>query len=167
MKKFIFLLFLFVSLVSCKSRQIANTHTIERITEVKKDSTSVKEISKAINDSLFLKIAAIKSAKPECDSLINIEIKNLLKRIESHKKSGDNALGFYFDELNNMLVAYGSMQETMNERVNTLSAKNNSKKDLEVKPIQVKYTPKWIKILAILGGLFLLFLGWRFYRIFT
>ena len=154
-------------LVNCKAKAPQNTHTIERIIETRNDTISSKEISKAITDSLFIKINEIKSSKPECDSLINLEIQKLLKAVATKKQSGDNQLGFYYDEINNMLVAYGSISENINEKLKIIESLKQKETDKKVEIIQVKYVPKWIKILAIIGALFFVWLGWRFYRIFT
>lgn len=144
--------------VSCKAKkQPETTHTIERIIEMRNDTISQKEISKAITDSLFLKIQEIKSSKPECDSIINAEIKKLLQQIASKKQSGDNQLGFYYDELNNMLVAYGSISESINEKLKILESLKDKEKDKKVVEIPVEYIPKWVKYLAWIGGIFISF----------
>jgi len=152
---------------SCEAKKTENTHTIEKIIERQKDSVSTKEISQAITDSLFFKISKIKSTNPACDSLINIEIKKMLQQIATSKKSGANELGFYYDSIKNQLVAYGKINASLNEKIAVLKTATNSNKSVEIKNVPIKYIPKWVKILAWLGGLFMLFLLWRFYRIFT
>ncbi|TEB41657.1 hypothetical protein D0809_24375, partial [Flavobacterium circumlabens] len=50
----------------------------------------------------------------------------------------------------------------------TATNKVEKEKEKEVKPIIIreKYFPVWVKILAVIGGLIILFLGWRIGRIF-
>lgn len=150
-------------LVSCGKRPVESKHTTERIIEHRKDSIVNREISKPIIDSLFIRLSKIKTAKPECDSITNAEIHKLLKQIASLKKSGDNELGFYFDEIQNMLVAYGKTGQSLSERIATLEKQLDKKSETIEKEIPVKYIPKWVQGLAIVGFAALVFIAlWIF-----
>ncbi|WP_130736742.1 hypothetical protein [Flavobacterium sp. J27] len=165
---FVFFLFMVLScIVSCKSKQpVKEIHTVEKTIEKQKDSTSVTKISNAIIDSLKVKIAEIKTAKPECDSITNAKIQELLSQIEVSKTSGDNEIGFYYDQIKKMLVAYAKTGQSTNKETNTNNVTKETEKDNLIKEIPVQFTPKWVKILAGLGVLFIIFLVWRFSKIF-
>ncbi len=137
---------------SCGKKPIESTHTIERIITNHRDSIVNREVSKAIQDSLFVAIGNIKTSKPECDSITNAKIQELLRQISSMKKSGNNELGFYYDEINKRLVAYGKISESIDEKIQLLNNLIDKTNDKEVKEIPVKYIPKWVQILAWLGG---------------
>jgi hypothetical protein len=149
---------------SCKSVPLQNTHTIEKIIEYKKDSTKIVNTNGAILDSLFIAVGDIKKNTP-CDSFTNAEINNLLKKINSHKTSGNNAAGIYYDELKKMIVSYQKIAETRNEKT---EVKADTKKNyIEVKTVekQVKYIPWWIKALAVVGAIYIAFVVYRISRI--
>jgi hypothetical protein len=103
-----------VLLFGCASKPIENTHTIERIIEHKSDSVSSTQVNKAILDSLIIQIAKVKTAKPECDSITQATLDQVLRQLNSRKKSGDNEAGIYFDELKNQLVIWQKINETLN-----------------------------------------------------
>lgn len=163
-----FILFVALSVVvsSCKAKPVKEIHTIEKTIEKQKDSTSVTEISNAIIDSLKVKIAEIKTAKPECDSITNANIQELLSQIETSKTSGNNEIGFYYDQIKKMLVAYAKTGQSTNKETNTNNVNKEIEKDIQIKQIPVRYTPNWIKWLAGFGALFIIFLAWRFSKIF-
>jgi hypothetical protein len=157
---------LMASVVSCKAKPIEKTHTLERITQTKLDSTTVIAVSRAIQDSLLIQINKIKSAKPECDSLINNEIKNTLQRLNNIKKSGNNEFGIFYDALKNQVIVYANIKESIEKDTRVLKALLEQNKEFKTQTIEVKVYPKWLVYLAILGGLFILFIGFRFSKIF-
>lgn len=166
----ILILFLsaFMTLVSCGSgKPIQNTHTIERIIEQKTDSIKTTEVSKAILDSLIIKVAKVKTSKPECDSITQATLDQVLRQLNTYKKSGDNETGVQYDEKLNRLVLWLKQAESKNQ--NSATSKSVNDKAKEVLPpviVKVKFIPFWVKILAWIGGITLAFLGWRFGRIF-
>lgn len=153
--------------VSCKAKQpVKEIHTIEKTIEKSKDSVSITEISNAIIDSLKIKISEIKTSKPECDSITNAKIQELLSQIEVSKTSGDNELGFYYDQIQKILVAYAKTGQSINKETNVKNDNKETEKDNHLKEIPVPYIPKWVKWLAGFGVLFIIFLVWRFSLIF-
>jgi hypothetical protein len=163
----ILFLFAFTLFVGCAVKPIENTHTIEHIIEQKTDSVKTTQISKAILDSLIVKVAKVKTSKPECDSITQATLDQVLKQLNSYKKSGDNEAGIRYNEKLQQLVLWLKQGETKNQNLST--NKSIKDKEKEVKPpviVKVKFIPFWIKILAWIGGLTVAFLGWRFARIF-
>lgn len=154
-------------LASCGKKAIESTHTIERITTHKRDSVVNREISKAISDSLFVAIGNIKTSKPECDSITNAKIQELLRQISSMKKSGNNELGFYYDEINKKLVAYGKVGQSIDEKIKILNDLLDKTTDKEIKEIPVEYIPKWVQYLAWLGCAFIVLAAIKIYKKFT
>lgn len=151
----------------CASKKpIESTHTIERIIETKTDSSKVIEVNKAIIDSLIIAIAKVKTAKPECDSITQATLDNVLAQLNSRKKSGDNEAGIYYDKLKKILVVYMKSAETKNETTATNKQNTNSQTEKKVVLVPVKYIPLWVKILAWIGGLTIVFVIWIIARIF-
>lgn len=149
----------------CKSKPIESTHAIERIIEHHTDSVKVKQVNKAILDSLIIQIGKVKTAKPECDSIAQATLEQVLKQLNSRKKSGDNEAGIYYDEIKKMLVAYQKIGETSSDYTKILAVIKELEKDKEVTKIPVKYIPWWVKYLAYLGVAFIVFLAWRLSKI--
>lgn len=165
------ILFLFsfmICVTACVSKKpIENTHTIERIVEIKADSVKTTEISKAILDSLIIKVAKVKTSKPECDSITQAALDQVLSQLNTYKKSGDNEAGVRYDEKLKQLVLLLKIAQSKNQNVATnKSAKEKEKEVLPPVIIEKKFIPRWVKILAWIGGLSLVFWAWRIYRIF-
>lgn len=153
--------------ISCKAKpQPQNTHTIEKTIETKLDSVSTIKISKAIQDSLILKISQIKTAKPECDSITNAEIKHVLQRLNNVKKSGNNEFGIFFDELKNELVIYADIKEAIEKDTKILKSLISDLKNSKSETIVKEVYPKWLVWLAIVGGLSIAYILYRFSKIF-
>lgn len=157
---------LFISLHSCKAKPIESNHTIETVSDQKKDSVKVIVVNSAINDTLKIQVPEIRTSKPECDSVTKAELQYILSLLDSYKKSGDNESGIYYDKLKKQIVAWQKIAQTKNEKIIVKKEKVYIKGDKLIKYIPVKYIPVWVKILACLGVLFVLFLSWRIARIF-
>ncbi|MEO8239237.1 MAG: hypothetical protein ABI576_14120 [Flavobacterium sp.] len=151
---------------SCAPKPIQSTHTIERIIEHHTDSIKTTVVNKAIIDSLMIQIAKVKTAKPECDSITQATVDQLLSQLNNRKKSGDNEAGIYYDKLKKMLVIWQKMAQTQNETLATNKEKTDIKTDDKIVEVPVKYIPLWVKILAWIGFGFLLYAVWRIARIF-
>lgn len=169
LQSFSFLIALFaLSLLfkSCATKPIESTHTIERIIEHHTDSVKTTAINKAIIDSLIIQIAKVKTAKPECDSITQATIDQLLKQLNSRKKSGDNEVGIYYDDLKKAIITWNKIGETQSENTTTNKQDSVSNEEKEIVKIPVKYIPLWVKILAWIGFGFLVYAVWRIARIF-
>ena len=149
----------------CAAKPVQNTHTVEHIVQHKKDSVKVTTINKAILDSLIIQVAKVKTIKPECDSITQATLDQVLRQLNTRKKSGDNETGIYYNELKKLLVAWQKVGETSNEKITTNKATSDKSKEVEKVKIPVKYIPAWVKYLAYLGVAFILFLAWRISKI--
>lgn len=151
---------------SCAPKPIQSTHTIERIIEHHTDTVKTTAVNKAIIDSLIIQIAKVKTAKPECDSITEATIDQLLSQLNNRKKSGDNEAGIYYDQLKKMLVIWQKMAQTQNETLTTSKETKDIKAEKQIVKVPVKYIPLWVKILAWIGFGSLLYTAWRIARIF-
>ncbi|WP_268846571.1 hypothetical protein [Flavobacterium aestivum] len=150
---------------SCATKPIGNTHTIERVIEHHTDSVKNTQVNQAILDSLIIQIAKVKTTKPECDSITQATVDQLLKQLNSRKKSGDNEAGIHYNELKKELVIWQKIAQTQSENVATNKEKTVVKVDKQFVKVPVKYIPLWIKILAFIGFGFLVYVGYRIARI--
>jgi hypothetical protein len=162
---FITCLAIAILLFGCASKPIESTHTIERIIEHKTDSVRSTEVNKAILDSLIIQVGKVATAKPECDSITQATLDQVLSQLNSRKKSGDNEAGVYYDQLKRQIVAYIKEAETRNEKTSTNKEKTETSKEKEIIKIPVKYIPWWAKTLAFLGGITLVYVAYRISRI--
>lgn len=163
---FIFVAFLLALVLhGCASKPTESSHTIERIIERRTDTVKESQVNKAILDSLIIQLAKVKTAKPECDSITQATLNQVLKQINSRKKSGDNEAGIYYDEMKNQIIAWQKIAETYKEKLVTNKEKIYIKGDKEIVKIPLKYTPFWAKILAWIGLFSLLFWAYRISRI--
>lgn len=169
LKVILFIAFYFaicIALQGCKAKPMENNHTVETVIASKKDSIKTTVISGAINDTLRIQLPKVQTAKPECDSITKAELQRVLQLLDSRKKSGDNETGIYYDSLRNQIVAWQKIAQTKN--VNTATNKEYIylKGDKQIKYVQVKYIPLWVKILASIGFATILFICYRISRIF-
>ena len=151
---------------SCATKPIESTHTIERIIEHHTDSVKTTTINKAIIDSLIIQIAKVKTAKPECDSVTQATIDQLLKQLNSRKKSGDNEVGIYYDDLKKAIITWNKIGETQSKNTATNKQDSVANAEKEIVKVPVKYIPLWVSILAWIGFGFLVYAVWRIARIF-
>ncbi len=152
---------LIASLHGCAPKPRENTHTIERIVEHGTDSVNNTKISKAILDSLVIQLAKVKTAKPDCDSITQATLNQVLSQLNSRKKSGDNEAGIKYDEKLKQIIAWLKTAESKTEKVYINRYFNITKKEKQIVKVPVKYTPWWVKSLAFIGFLTLLWIGWR------
>jgi hypothetical protein len=155
-----------IALQACASKPIQNNRAIETVLTHKKDSIKRVVISNAVNDTLKIQVPKIQTIKPECDSITKAEVERVLELLNTSKKSGDNETGIYYDSLKNQIIAWQKIAQTKNETIATQKEYVYLKGDKSIEYVQVKFIPFWVKILAYLGGVFLVFLSWRIGRIF-
>lgn len=130
-----------------------------RFTKKKKSITIVffypkkTEINKAIIDSLTIALGKVKTPKPECDSVCQIAINNVLARLNIKKKSGDNSYHIRYDPETNTLYINNKIGATENKskveyrNIGTIKT-IYSHKDIPVeKPLQ-----RWHIILMLIGA---------------
>ncbi|WP_394760071.1 hypothetical protein [Flavobacterium sp.] len=141
-----------IAVVGCKAKPIISTNTkeTEKTIEIIKEKTTDNNL--AVIDSLKILIHNVKTSKPECDSITNAKIDELLLQINSKKTSGDNSFGVYYDKLRKELIAYTKLGATTTEVTSNHNYKTEVLKEVSVKEIPVRYVPKWIQILAYIGA---------------
>lgn len=149
----------------CAPKPLQNTKETTQVSIVKKDSSKTTTINKAILDSLFITVEKVKTEKPECDSITQANLDQILKQLNSHKKSGDNEAGIYYDQLKKMIVAWQKVGQTQNEQIKINSKASNTILEKGKIEVPVKYIPTWIRYLSYLGIAFIVFLVWRFSKI--
>jgi hypothetical protein len=140
-------------LISCKSKQLPpDTHT-----EISKQKDSISHIqitdnSKAIIDSLSIVIGKIKTDKPECDSVTQAAIENLLQSLNTSKQSGDNSYKIKYNDLLKRLDLVIKIGATKNEVTKDYKSKDIFYNRFITKTITVKAPlPKWQLYLMIIG----------------
>lgn len=154
-----------ILMYGCASKPIQNTHTIERIIERRTDSVKTTKVNAAILDSLIIQIAKVKTAKPECDSITQATLDQVLKQLNTSKKSGYNEAKIYYDDLLKQITVILKQAETKTENTATKKIDKDTSKDKEIAKVEVKYIPWWVKCLAYWGFACLLYVAWRISRI--
>lgn len=149
-------LIMMLALKGCAAKPIESTHTIERIIENHKDSLRDIRVNQAILDTTTIQLAKVKTAKPECDSIAQATLNQVLKQLNNRKKSGDNEAGIRFDELKNEIIYWQKIAETVNQKLATNQQKRYIKGDKEIVKVPVKYIPWWVEILSYAGAIFIL-----------
>ena len=138
--------------VGCKAKPIISTDTkeVKQANDILKEKTIDRNL--AIIDSLRILIHTVKTSKPECDSITNAKIDELMAQINAKKQSGDNSFGVYYDKLKKELIAYANVGSTKTEITNEHNYKTEIIKEASVQKIPVRFIPKWVQILAYIGA---------------
>lgn len=146
-------------LFSCRSRQPILQNAIKE-TLIVHDTVVVthsKTINQAIIDSVNFFIAKIKTQRPECDSITQIAINNLLQSINQQRQSGNNGYSLKYDELNKklqLLISIGATHSQSNDSIKTKTVVKTNTKTVEV-AVQKPLLPiqKFLIIAGIIGVL--------------
>ncbi len=150
----VILIFASIFLVSCKVKEPFRETNKETI--INHDSIFQSRLitrNKAIIDSLKIIIGKIHTTKPECDSVCQISIDNLLSQLNSKKKSGSNSVETKYNPKDNSLNINTKIGETKNDSREfyyyiTKTKTVYSHRDIAVdRPI-----PKWQLLLMITGA---------------
>lgn len=143
-----------IFLISCKAK-VLPPDTQTEISKEKDSSSHVKTIdnNKSIIDSLSIVIGQIKTAKPECDSVTQVAIDNLLRTLNTSKQSGDNSYKIKYNELLKRLDLIVKIGATKNQATTNYKSKNVFYNRFITKTITVKAPlPKWQLYLMIIGS---------------
>lgn len=169
---FSILLSLIIFFSSCK----ASKPISEFKEEIKKDSISEKietnkitEVSKAIVDCTKTNVPVIKTnISKDCDSVCNARVDEILRNFNSYKKSGANKYRLLYNENKRQLLSIAEMEEIINQQGDSIYSLQNKKVEIKTvkEVVEKKVYPKWLVYLSILGVLFIVFLLYRFSRIF-
>ena len=154
--------------VGCKSKK-TSTETNTKDSIFNSVATNTKtEISKAIEDSISKFIPVTKTGVKDCDSICDEKVTDLLQQLNFSKTSGNNSYKLLYDKHKRLLSFVAKQEQTINQ----LKTKKEVKERhfLKTKTITItKEVPKSVNrfgFLDLMGVLFLLFLGWRFSKIF-
>ena len=141
-----------IAVIGCKAKPMESKSVkeVDKITDILKEKTTDNNL--AIIDSLKILIQRVKTSKPECDSITNAKIEELMLQINSKKISGNNSFGVYYDKLRKELIAYAKLGATKTEITLTAEKVKEITKEADIKYIPVKYIPKWIQILSYIGA---------------
>jgi L-rhamnose mutarotase len=169
----IILLFSSVFLISCKSKKPIVTEQIStKIDSVKENKTTINKtvVNASIKDSSAIKLPNLYTGQgKKQDSICNARYREALQTINFYKKSGANQYKIFYNKENQMIYTIAEMQELINEKDSTIYTLEKTKIDSNntTQTVTIKVYPKWLVWLAILGVLFIIFLGYRFSKIFA
>lgn len=160
----ILLIIAFALLFACGKKPIA-TEEKQKDTfyfqEQKFDNVLKVNKSEEINDYFKLAVPYFitGSSDKNCDSLCNLQKERWLKDMATAKKSGNNEYSFAYNELTKQLELNVRIGATVDSLKKELSSKNALliQAESSKKTILVRYVPKWIKILAIIGGIAIIY----------
>jgi hypothetical protein len=144
-------LMLILTLFSCASKKIKEssqeTKSIQ-VKEVKRDSVSMIEISRPINDVLKLPVIKSNTSNKKNDSIINAKVDEILSKLNTSKQSGKNGYNLFYDIGRRIINLETSIGETTDQ---SLIVINNSKEETILEETTREYlykkiisTPWWV-----------------------
>lgn len=157
------LVLLSIVFIGCSSaKKYKQENTLLKSEIQKRDSLKSVIINQAIDDRLITPVVQSSTGNRVLDSLVNAKVDEILSKLNTSKKSGDNSYKLIYDKLAKQLEFYSKMAQTKNE--NTETKTTNDKTIIQIKkiPIEIeKPISKMEKFLMVLGILTLLFLGYK------
>ncbi|WP_300568443.1 hypothetical protein [Flavobacterium sp.] len=140
MRKFITFLMLLITscilLTSCSSaKKIKQENTLLKNEIRKRDSIKSIVVNQAIDDKLITPIAQSNTGNAIFDSLVNVKVDEILSKLNTSKKSGDNSYKLIYDKLTKQLEFYAKIAQTKNESTTVKDEK--AKTIIQVKKIPV------------------------------
>lgn len=135
--------------------------------EIKTNKETVKSLPISDITRYFIPTISTNISKG-CDSVCNEKLLEVIKQFNRTIESGNNRFSLLYDENSRYLIATAEMEQTVSMlqdsifKLNKTKSKVTSAKEI----VEVKVYPKWLVYLAIMGGLFIVFLAYRFSRIF-
>lgn len=161
-----------ILLNSCKSKKpiIDQDTNVKDASRYEVATDHQLRVNKAVADSVAKILPTIKTGVKDCDSICNDKCNELLEQANFYKKSGENNYKLYFDKEKRLLSFVANLNETISElKIKTEKKEHHFVKTKTItitKTITATYVPFFVKVLAWIGGIALLFLAWRFGRIF-
>ena len=142
------MILLVIGCSSTKNKITATTKNDKDTLTVKSDSVKISEISKSIDDLVFL---PIQTGDYKTDSVITTR----LKSFKTFKRSGENSYKITYDEVNKGFVIASKIGETQS----VLVKKNDSLRNInhkviikEEEAIITRYrTPSWVFVIFLIA----------------
>ena len=159
--KIIITILLPLALVSCKTHQPHTPHYSH--SSHSSHDTLIITHTLPIHDTLYIPIAPPHTGNNQCDTLCQQQLQQLLERLNTTKHSGQNNYGIYYDKYRQQLILYQNLQQ----QLNTYKSHNQQIHTSLYKMQPVPYVPTWIKILAGIGILVVIYICYRISRFFT
>ena len=162
MKNIFFFIILLCSMfiLGCRTYKAEkqSTDTIQKTTD-----TIWVDRTLPIHDTLYIPITPPHTGNNQCDTLCQQQLQQLLARLNTTKHSGQNNYGIYYDKYRQQLILYQNLQQ----QLNTYKSHNQQIQTSLYKMQPVPYVPTWIKILAGIGILVVIYICYRISRFFT
>ncbi|WP_314201251.1 hypothetical protein [Capnocytophaga sputigena] len=155
------IILLLLALVSCKTHQPHTSHYSH--TSHTSHDTLIITRTLPIHDTLYIPIAPPRTGNNQCDTLCQQQLQQLLERLNTAKHSGQNNYGIYYDKYRQQLILYQNLQQ----QLNTYKSRNQQIHTSLYKMQPVPYVPTWIKILATIGILVVIYICYRISQFFT
>lgn len=161
----IIILFFIISLVvtSCSSaKKLTKEYTLIENEIQRSDSIKNTVVNNEINDKLITPVAHSQTGNASLDSLVNAKVDEILSKLNTSKKSGDNSYRLIYDKLKKQLEFNARIAKTQNDK---LAVQNNNSslifRDRKVPVEVIKPLSKIEKVFIILGVLALIYIGFR------
>lgn len=165
MKRIIYLLFSVLLFAQCSTiAPLLEQKTSVEKTVINRDSITKTIINNAINDRLTVPVIASKTNDANFDFLVNSKIDEILSKLNTSKSSGDNGYNFYYDLLNRQLQLETKIGQTKSEQNKTTKDTDQTKSELNIKPVIVNKPYNLAEKMIFSLGLFaFVYFGFRLF----
>lgn len=146
------LVMLFVSCNTYKTARKSHEVKVTEKTRTKRDSVSKISVNKPIEDYLSIQVTKSNTDDAIRDSVINKKVDEILSRMNTTKRSGDNSYKLYYNIEKRLLELQAKIGETKNIQTETkkaeISEKTFEEKTDEYINKKIKSIPFWVYILV-------------------
>lgn len=158
--RYLLMFFLSILIFSCGTKKSPiNESNQSKIITIYKDSIREIVVNKEINDTIYVSVPLRETKDKSLDSLVNVEVQNILKNIRFTKSSGDVKVSVNYDEKTKILSIIIKVPEVKSDNQKIVKENNNTEQKNDIKYVSVpRELTRWQNLQMALGRLFILIL---------
>jgi len=146
------LLAMALAVSSCESQKpIIQKKSTVNIDSLFTALTKLTEINREVNDKTSIYLPDVNTGNPDCDSICNAKMREMLITVNRQIESGDNKYQLLYNQYTKTLDVLTKMASTQDTQTEKEESKTKIKEVEVVTEIPVPFVPKFIKYSAWFG----------------
>ncbi|MEE1897078.1 hypothetical protein V1389_01945 [Flavobacterium rakeshii] len=153
------LLIMFLTISSCNSQKpIVQKQSTVNIDSLFTALTKLTQINREVNDKTSIYLPDVNTGNPDCDSLCNAKMREMLITVNRQIESGNNKYQLLYNQYTKTLDVLTKMAATQDTQTEKEESKTKIKIEKEYKEIPVPFVPWYYKYSAYAGWVFIVLL---------
>lgn len=145
-------LVILLTISSCNSQKpIVQKQSTVNIDSLFTALTKLTEINREVNDKTSIYLPDVNTGNPDCDSICNAKMREMLITVNRQIESGNNKYQLLYNDYTKTLDVLTKMAATQDTQTEKEESKTQIKTEKEYKEIPVPFVPKFYKYSAWFG----------------